>query len=36
MRDEIGQVTGVVATLRDVTARFEELRELRRQVAAGQ
>lgn len=29
-----GQVTGVVATLRDVTERFTELRDLRRRLAA--
>jgi len=31
--DTQGQLLGVAATLRDVTARFEETRELRRQLA---
>ena len=31
--DAQGQLLGVAATLRDVTARFEETRELRRQLA---
>jgi PAS domain S-box-containing protein len=34
LRDDNGRLTGIAATLRDVTARFEELRELRRRVAA--
>jgi PAS domain S-box-containing protein len=34
MREENGQVTGIVAVLRDVSARFEQLRELRRQAKA--
>src|SRR4051812_33342087 len=32
--DESGQMIGIAAVMRDVTARFEELRTLRRQVAA--
>lgn len=32
-RDEAGQITGIAAILRDVTARFEEMRALRRQLA---
>jgi PAS domain S-box-containing protein len=33
-RDSSGQMEGIAAVMRDVTARFEELRALRRQVAA--
>ena len=33
-RDEAGAMVGIAATMRDVTARFEELRTLRRRVAA--
>jgi PAS domain S-box-containing protein len=33
MRDSDGQVAGTVAILRDVTARFEEMRKLKRQLA---
>jgi len=33
VRDSAGQLLGVAATIRDVTERFTELRELRRQVA---
>ena len=32
--DESGQMAGIAAIMRDVTARFEELRNLRRQIAA--
>jgi PAS domain S-box-containing protein len=32
--DESGQMTGIAAIMRDTTARFEELRNLRRQVAS--
>jgi PAS domain S-box-containing protein len=31
--DDAGQMVGIAAIMRDVTARFEELRALRRQVA---
>ena len=31
--DDAGQMIGIAAILRDVTARFEELRALRRQLA---
>ncbi len=31
--DDAGRMTGIAAVMRDVTARFEELRALRRQVA---
>lgn len=31
-RDEFGQMEGIAAVMRDVTARFEELRALRRQA----
>lgn len=34
VRDEGGAVVGMAAILRDVTARFEEMRALRRRVAA--
>jgi PAS domain S-box-containing protein len=30
-----GQITGTVAVMRDVTKRFEEVRELKRRLAAG-
>ncbi len=33
-RDASGAMAGIAATMRDVTARFEEIRGLRRQVAA--
>ena len=33
MHDSAGQIAGTVAILRDVTARFEEMRKLRRQLA---
>jgi hypothetical protein len=32
-RDEAARIVGIAALLRDVTARFEEMRALRRQVA---
>lgn len=32
LQDEDGQLVGIAATLRDATARFEELRALRKQV----
>jgi len=32
--DDSGQMIGIAAVMRDVTARFEELRTLRRQIAA--
>lgn len=34
LRDESGGLTGLVAVLRDVTKRFEEVRALRRKLAA--
>lgn len=34
MRDEAGALLGIAAVLRDVTARFEESRALRRELAA--
>jgi PAS domain S-box-containing protein len=34
MRDEAGAMLGIAAFLRDTTARFEELRALRRELAA--
>jgi len=34
LRDERGQLVGIAALLRDVTARFEEHRALKRQLAA--
>ena len=34
IHDAEGQLTGIAATLRDVTERFAELRELRRKLAA--
>lgn len=36
MKDGHGAVVGMAAIMRDVTARFEELRALRRQAAAAQ
>ena len=33
LRDEHGRMSGMVAILRDVTARFEELRRLKQKVA---
>lgn len=35
LRDAAGRLAGTVAILRDVTARFEEMRRLRRQLAGG-
>jgi PAS domain S-box-containing protein len=32
--DDSGRMTGIAAIMRDVTARFEELRDLRKQLAA--
>jgi PAS domain S-box-containing protein len=34
LRDQDGELAGVVAVMRDVTARFEEVRELKRKLAA--
>jgi PAS domain S-box-containing protein len=34
LRDSAGQMTGIAAIMRDITPRFEEIRRLRRQVAA--
>ncbi len=34
LKDEAGTMAGMAAILRDVTARFEELRELRRKVGS--
>lgn len=34
MKDETGKVTGMVAALRDVTARFEETKALKKKLAA--
>ncbi|TAM58906.1 PAS domain S-box protein [bacterium] len=34
MKDEAGRMQGMTAIMRDVTARFEELRALRKQLAA--
>jgi PAS domain S-box-containing protein len=34
VKDAAGRMTGLVSVLRDVTARFEEIRELRRRAAA--
>ena len=34
LKDSAGQMTGMVSVLRDVTSRFEELRSLRKRVAA--
>jgi PAS domain S-box-containing protein len=36
LKDADGGMTGMVSVLRDVTARFEEMRELRRKAAAAQ
>jgi PAS domain S-box-containing protein len=33
LRDDAGRMTGIVAVMRDATARFEELRSLRRKLA---
>jgi len=33
LRDADGRMTGIVAVMRDVTARFEEMRSLRRKLA---
>jgi PAS domain S-box-containing protein len=33
--DDAGQMIGIAAIMRDATARFEELRNLRRQLASG-
>jgi len=33
LKDETGDMTGMVAVMRDVTRRFEELRQLRRKLA---
>lgn len=33
LRDQTGQMTGLAAIMRDVTARFEEMRSLRRKLA---
>ncbi|HVY42551.1 MAG TPA: PAS domain S-box protein [Hyphomicrobiaceae bacterium] len=33
LRDQTGQMTGMAAIMRDVTARFEEMRSLRRKLA---
>jgi PAS domain S-box-containing protein len=33
LRDDAGQVAGTVAVMRDVTRRFEEVRDLRRKLA---
>jgi PAS domain S-box-containing protein len=35
LKDDAGAMLGMAAIMRDVTARFEELRALRRKVAAG-
>ena len=32
--DDVGQMIGIAAIMRDVTARFEELRALRKELAA--
>jgi PAS domain S-box-containing protein len=34
VHDEAGKIAGIAAFLRDITARFEELRALRRELAA--
>ncbi|MEO6946764.1 MAG: PAS domain-containing protein [Nitrobacter sp.] len=34
VKDAAGRITGLVSVLRDVTARFDEIRELRRKAAA--
>jgi hypothetical protein len=36
LRDPAGELTGIAATLRDVTARLNEIRALRRQLAQRQ
>jgi PAS domain S-box-containing protein len=36
LKDATGGMAGMVSVLRDVTARFEEMRELRRKAAAAQ
>ena len=33
IRDQTGKIMGLVAIMRDVTARFEEMRELRKKIA---
>ena len=33
LRDDAGRMTGIVAVMRDTTARFEEMRSLRRKLA---
>jgi PAS domain S-box-containing protein len=35
IRDEAGEMVGVAAMLRDVTARFEEMKSLRKRAAGG-
>ena len=35
LKDHTGAMTGMVSVLRDVTARFEEMRELRKKAAQG-
>jgi len=35
LKDSAGRMTGMVSVLRDVTARFEEIRALRKKAAAG-
>ncbi len=34
VKDAAGRITGLVSVMRDVTARFDEIRELRRKAAA--
>ena len=34
LKDEIGRMVGMAALMRDVTKRFEEMKALRRQLAA--
>jgi hypothetical protein len=34
LHDAAGRITGVAAVMRDVTARFDELKALRKQVRA--
>jgi hypothetical protein len=36
LKDATGAMQGMVAMLRDITARFEELRDLRKRLAANQ
>ena len=36
LRDEAGMLAGLVAIMRDVTKRFEEMRELKRRLAAAE